>query len=81
METGVVFSARQLHTKRYYQMLLDDPATPANIRPMFRILRQLQSSLNEAQKTIFRTLEGAPELRDRLQVLQTIPGVGPRWAT
>jgi len=76
MESGIVFSPRQLHTKRYYQNLVNNPATPPTLKALLRMLRQVQTNLVEVQRAIFRSLEQAPQLKDRLKLLQTIPGVG-----
>lgn len=76
METGVEFPASRLHTKRAYQALLDNPATPPTVKTLVRMLRRLIQNLAEAQKAIFRDLEKAPELKQRLELLQTIPCVG-----
>jgi len=76
MEHGVTYNARTLHSKRYYQTLLESSAIPEDLRSMVRTLRSLYVSLGEAQKAILKSLEKAPEIKDRVQRLQTIPGVG-----
>lgn len=80
MEAGIVFAAKKLHTQRYYKQLLENPATPPTVRTLLRLLKSAQSTLCQVQKTIFANLEQAPELKERLQHLRTIPGVGRMMA-
>jgi transposase len=76
METGVAYSARRLHSNRYYEELIASNSVGAEIRPMLQLLRQLLRHLAAAQNAIFQNLEKAPEIKDRLHLLRTIPGVG-----
>jgi transposase len=80
MEAGIVFIAKKLHTERYYQQLVENPATPKSVQALLRMLHSAQGTLHQLQKTIFRNLESAPELKERLQRLRTIPGVGRMMA-
>jgi transposase len=80
MEAGIVFAARKLHTERYYKQLLANPTTPKGVRSRLRMLHSVQGTLHQMQKAIFRNLESAPELKERLQRLRTIPGVGRMMA-
>ena len=76
MEAGIVFAPRKLHSQRYYKQLVENPATPPEVQTLLRMLHSVQTTLNQVQRTIFRNLESAPELKQRLQCLRTIPGVG-----
>ena len=76
MEVGVVYDPRKIHTKRYYQELIASPVVPGEVRFLLRILKQQQTGLLQAQRAIFRCLEKAPEIQERVKLLQTIPGVG-----
>lgn len=76
MEVGVAYDSRKLHTNRYYQTLLDNSAIPAEVRLLVGTLRQQYLALAHAQRGLYRYLEKAPEIRRRIELLQTIPGVG-----
>jgi transposase len=76
LETGVEFQARRIHSKRHHEALLQSSDVPADIKPLLRMLHQLLMQLKETQRTIFSMLEQSADLKERIQLLQSIPAVG-----
>jgi transposase len=78
MEHGIEYERRRLHGKRYFnQLMADTNWINEQMRPLLQFSRKQIETLGEMEKRLMRMLEKKPELRERVQALQTIDGVGP----
>jgi len=77
MECGVEYNKKKLHGKRYFDDLLERlTEVPDSLRPMLRVNRNLLNALLKTQNKLVKKLSREPLIRERLERLLTIPGVG-----
>src|ERR1700674_4152060 len=78
METGVSYNKRRLHKVGYFDELMSgNEEIDASIRPLLKLSRE---TINRSQKldyALVSSLERDPLLKERLERLKTVPGVGP----
>jgi len=76
MEQGLVYDSRRLHGKRYFAELLDSLETPASVLQLLRLSRSSLEMLQAVERRLLHELERNGQLRARVELLRTIPGVG-----
>jgi len=76
MEEGVRYDSRRLHGKRYFAQLLDSLETPASVMQLLRLSRSSLEMLQAVERRLLHELERNRQLRARVELLRTIPGVG-----
>lgn len=77
MECGVEYNKEKLHGKGYFHDLmrrLED--VPDSVKEMLSFNRILIEAFEKNQKRLIRELKKNPQLQKRVELLQTIPGVG-----
>jgi len=78
METGVSYNKRRLHQVGYFRELMSgDPQISDGIRPLMKICREQIERGRKLDYALVSRLERDPLLKDRLERLKTVPGVGP----
>lgn len=77
METGVSYNKRSLHGKKYFKKLLDHlEEVPDSVKDLLRLSRGALEMFESTQQQLLRRLNGDALLKDRVQLLQSIRGVG-----
>lgn len=77
MEVGAVYAKKQLHGKKYFDELLGNiEDVPESVINMLRLSRSNMEIFNDIQKKLVQTLKENVLIRDRVERLMTIPGVG-----
>ena len=78
METGVSYNKKRLHKVGYFDELISgNEEIDDSIRPLLKLSRE---TINRSQKldyALVSSLERDPLLKERLERLRTVPGVGP----
>jgi transposase len=78
METGVSYNKKRLHKVGYFDELMSgNEEIDDSIRPLLKLSRE---TINRSQKldyALVSSLERDPLLKERLERLRTVPGVGP----
>lgn len=77
MEVGAEYSKKQLKGKRYFETFLgqvDD--VPKSVVEMLRMSRAACEMFQDGQRRLVRALRAHGELKERVELLMTIPGVG-----
>lgn len=77
METGVSYSKKRLHGRRYFHDLLarlDD--VPPSVVELLQLSRGGLEMFQAAQRQLLRALHDEPLIAERVRRLMTIPGVG-----
>jgi transposase len=78
METGVSHNKQRLHKVKYFRELLEsNQEVDENIRPLLKLSRDTIVRLQKTEYALISSLERDPLLRERLNNLRTVPGVGP----
>src|SRR5579859_5553191 len=78
METGVSYEKLRLHRKGYFdQLMKSNEEVSDSIRPLLKLCREQIDRSIRLDATLLRTLERDPLLKERLERLRTVPGVGP----
>lgn len=81
MECGVEYDRRKLHGKRYFEQLVKDlkglEHVPYELAQMLGFDHGMTRLFVTMQRRVMKGLEKTPLLRDRVERLQTIRGVGP----
>lgn len=77
MEWGVEFEARRLKGKKYFAELIDGLAATPDAQQLLRCLREQWESLQSRQKSLVAQMVNHESLRERVERLCTVPGVGP----
>ena len=78
METGTPFNKVKLHGKKYFAHLLETlEEVPESVQDLLRLSRGALEMFEATQKQLVRQLLNHPELRQRVERLASIPGVGP----
>ena len=77
MEHGVEYSKSKLHGKKYFHQLLDSlHQLPDPVRQILRHSRGNLEMFQTTQQLLLKHLHANPQLAERVQLLETIPGVG-----
>ena len=80
METGTEYCKEKLHRRGYFEDLVTsldkDEYVPSSVVNLLRISRTLMVTFSEVQGRLVRELVRHPDLRERVERLMTIPGVG-----
>ena len=78
LETGVTHNKQRLHKVKYFRELLaTNPEVEESIRPLLKLSRKSIERLQKTDYALVSSLERDPLLKQRLQNLRTVPGVGP----
>ena len=77
MEVGAPYAKRRLHGKRYFAELLANlEEVPDSVMDLIKISRSSLEMFEETERRLVNALKNHPGLRERVQRLMTIPGVG-----
>ena len=77
MEVGVQYDSKRIHGKRYFNEVLDNlEDTPNSVRELLRTTRGGLDMFQSAQKKLLAALRKHGHLRERVERLMTIDGVG-----
>lgn len=77
METGVSYSKKRLHGRRYFHDLLDRlDDVPPSVIEMLTLSRSGLEMFQMVQRQLLQALHGEPLISERVRRLMTIPGVG-----
>jgi transposase len=77
METGVSYNKEKLHQKRYFSQLVRESAElPEALKPLLKVGRDTVDRAHASEKALLRALERDAVLRERVERLSSIPGVG-----
>ncbi|MDP3016430.1 MAG: IS110 family transposase [Deltaproteobacteria bacterium] len=77
MEVGVSYSKRRLHGKKYFCDLLERVADiPPSVKELLKLSRSSYEMFRSFQKRLVDVLRTDSLIRDRVERLMTIPGVG-----
>jgi transposase len=78
MEAGVVYNAQKLHGKRYFHNLLKSLTDcPESLIHLLRLSRSSVEFFADLERRLLAGLQEQPLLKKRVELLQSIPGVGP----
>ena len=78
LETGVAHNKQRLHKVKYFRELMEsNKEVEESIRPLLKLSRESIVRLQKTEYALISSLERDPVLRERLQNLRTVPGVGP----
>jgi len=78
METGVSHNKQRLHKVKYFRELLEsNQEVDESIRPLLKLSRETIVRLQKTEYALVSSLERDRLLRERLNNLRTVPGVGP----
>lgn len=77
MECGAEYTKRRLHGKRYFHHLLDNlEDVPASVISMLRMSRSGYELFSDTQKQLIKQLHNNKQIKERVDRLMTIRGVG-----
>jgi transposase len=80
METGTPYNKKRLHGKRYFNELLGTLGslheTPASVVELLKLSRGQLEMFGTVQQRLLKELRENPALAERVERLQSIPGVG-----
>jgi transposase len=77
METGAEYDGAKLHGKKYFAQLLETiEHVPPSVIEMLGLTRGVLDFLNSIHKSVRKRLLNDPRLRERVDLLKTIDGVG-----
>jgi len=77
MEVGVEYAKSKLHGKKYFSELLDSlEEVPGSVRELLRMTRMSLEVFAGAQRRLLDALTRHAALRERLELLKTVGGVG-----
>ncbi len=78
MESGTPFNKERLHGKKYFTSLLQSlREVPESVQQLLRMSRGAVEMFEATQKQLVQGLLSAPVLRQRVERLSSIAGVGP----
>jgi len=77
MEEGIEYDRKKLHGRKYFYNLLDKIPISGELSQILQMSRECFEFLNSIEKKIVSTLKIHPELKERVERLTTIPGIGP----
>ena len=77
MEVGAAYSKRRLHGKEYFSELLDQlEEVPESVKDLLRLSRGALDLFESVQRQLLDRLRKEPLLRQRVELLRSIRGVG-----
>jgi transposase len=77
METGTSYNKERLHGKAYFQELLGSlRETPQSVVELLKLSRKQLEFFTSIQKRLLKGLNQHPQLKERVERLQSIRGVG-----
>lgn len=77
MEVGVNYSKKRLHGKKYFHTLLERvEEIPPSVKELLKLSRSSYEMFRAIQKRLVETVRTNTLIRDRVERLMTIPGVG-----
>lgn len=79
MEMGASFDKKKLHGKGYYEQLMErlsPEEAPESVRKMLGLSRAQVDLFSRTEKTLVKALKNTELIRERVERLQTIRGVG-----
>ena len=77
MEVGAEYNKKKLHQKKYFGELLESVEdVPESVMEMLRLSRGSFEMFNAIQKKLIGALRRNSQLKERVERLMTIPGVG-----
>lgn len=77
MEAGAEYNKSKLHGKRYFKQLLERlDYVPESVLDLLKMSRSSYEMFDEMQKRLIIGLKDHPRIRERVERLRTIPGVG-----
>jgi len=76
MESGIEYDIKKLHGKKYFYNLLEEIEVSEELSQILKMSRECLEFLKTIDKKIVSGLKIHPEIRERLDMLTTIPGVG-----
>jgi transposase len=77
MEVGVEYNRSKLHGKKYFHNLLDQmDQVPVEVKEVLRYARASLEMFAATQRRIFRQLQAHSQLKERVERLRSIQGVG-----
>jgi transposase len=77
MECGAPFAKEKLHGKKYFHRLLDTlEEVPDSVKDLLRLSRGAFEMFQAVQKRLIQQLLAHPELRERVERLVSIDGIG-----
>lgn len=77
MEVGAIYSKKHLHGKRYFADLLEKVEdVPDSVINLLSLSRTNLEMFDQVQKRLINVLHNHSEIRDRVQRLMSIPGIG-----
>ncbi len=78
MECGEEYERDKLHGKRYFNSLLENlKHTPSSVKEMLGFNRMMIDTFTASQRSLIRQLKTNPHLNKRVELLQSIAGIGP----
>lgn len=79
METGLQYNKKKLHQKRYFHEMLDHlrPEMPDSLPELLGHNRNAIEFLSSMDRQVLETLRHDAVIRERVERLMSIPGVGP----
>jgi transposase len=78
LEIGVPHNKQRLHKVKYFRELLaTNEDVQESIRPLLKLSRESIERLQKTDYALISSLERDPLLKERLNNLRTVPGVGP----
>jgi transposase len=80
MEVGAPYNKQRLHGKKYFGELLERVEdVPESVKDLLRLSRGNLEMFSAVQKKLTGTLREQALIRERVERLQSIPGVGEIW--
>ena len=77
MEVGAEYSKRRLHGKEYFNELMDQlEEVPESVKDLLRLSRGSVEMFETVQRQLLERLQKEPLLRQRVELLRSIRGVG-----
>ncbi|MFK5927639.1 MAG: transposase [Desulfuromusa sp.] len=77
MEVGAPYNKRRLHGKRYFDQLLEQVEdVPESVKELLRLSRGSLELFDAVQKKLIKTLRKNSQIRERVELLMSIAGIG-----
>ena len=77
MEVGTTYDKRRLHGKKYFDQLLERVEdVPDSVKELLALSRNNLELFTKVQKKLIKTLRQNPRIRERVERLMSIAGVG-----
>lgn len=77
METEVSYNKEKLHQKGYFRELMKTSTeVPQPLKPLLRVGRETVERIQKTERSLLKALAKDPELKERVDRLLSIPGIG-----